>query len=78
MKRSENTLDASVLRAVAERFGKKAPVSAAYLLGSAADGRLRADSDVDVALLPVRGASIGGLPRWFFRCMPICRKVAGR
>ena len=29
-------------------------VQAAYLLGSAAAGRLRADSDVDVAILPSR------------------------
>ncbi len=31
-------------------------VEAAYLLGSAAAGRLRGDSDVDVAILPRRGA----------------------
>jgi predicted nucleotidyltransferase len=63
MKRSRNTLEESVLRAVADRIGQEAAVSAAYLLGSAADGRLRAESDVDIALLPVRGASIGGLLR---------------
>ena len=63
MKRSENTLDVSVLPAVVERLEQEDAVSAAYLLGSAADGRLRAESDVDIALLPMRGASIGGLPR---------------
>jgi len=63
MKRSENTLDASVLPAVVERLEQEDAVCAAYLLGSAADGRLRAESDVDIALLPMRGASIGGLPR---------------
>ncbi|MEX1110588.1 MAG: nucleotidyltransferase domain-containing protein [Chthoniobacterales bacterium] len=63
MQQPDHTLDESVLQAVAARIGQEAAVSAAYLLGSAADGRLRAESDVDLALLPVRGASIGGLAR---------------
>jgi len=33
-------------------------VEAAYLLGSAAAGRMRADSDVDVAILPSRSVGI--------------------
>ena len=33
-------------------------VEAAYLLGSAAANRLRGDSDVDVAILPIRGVEI--------------------
>ena len=33
-------------------------VEAAYLLGSAAANRLRGDSDVDVAILPIRGMEI--------------------
>ena len=63
MKRSGNVLDESALRSAADRLGREDAIAAAYLLGSAAEGRLRAESDVDIALLPVRGASLGGLPR---------------
>ncbi|MFH2114088.1 MAG: nucleotidyltransferase domain-containing protein [Spirochaetota bacterium] len=38
-------------------------VAAAYLLGSRADGTARPDSDIDVALLPVRGHTLDGLAR---------------
>ncbi len=37
MQRPAHTLDESVLQAVAARIGQEAAVSAAYLLGSAAD-----------------------------------------
>jgi len=63
MKQPTTTLDEPALRAAAGRLGQEAAVCAAYLLGSAAEGRLRAESDVDIALLPVRGASLGGLQR---------------
>jgi predicted nucleotidyltransferase len=63
MKSSAQVLDEAVLSALADRLGQEGKIAAAYLLGSAAEGRLRAESDVDIALLPVRGASLGGLPR---------------
>lgn len=56
-------LDAAALKSVADRLGQESCVAAAYLLGSAAEGRLRADSDVDIALLPVRGTAFTGKAR---------------
>lgn len=50
----------SILRTVAGRLAAEDKIAAAYLLGSGAAGRLREDSDVDIALLPVRGASFTG------------------
>ncbi len=38
-------------------------IAAAYLLGSAASGRMRPDSDIDVAILPVQGLSFTSLDR---------------
>lgn len=38
-------------------------ILALYLLGSAATGRLRPDSDIDIALMPERDARIGALDR---------------
>lgn len=49
---SSATLDPRMLAAAAEVLRSCAAVEAAYLLGSAAAGRLRADSDVDIAILP--------------------------
>jgi len=46
-------LDTALVEAVASQLGRHARVAAAYLLGSAAEGRLRSDSDVDIAVLPV-------------------------
>jgi len=46
-------LDTALLEAVASHLSRHAHVAAAYLLGSAAEGRLRSDSDVDIAVLPV-------------------------
>jgi predicted nucleotidyltransferase len=63
MKPTAQVLDEAALPALADRLGQEVGVAAAYLLGSAAEGRLRAESDVDIALLPVRGASLGGLAR---------------
>lgn len=56
-------LDAVALEALAKRLGQDARIAAAYLLGSAAAGRLRADSDVDVALLMARGVAFSGRER---------------
>jgi predicted nucleotidyltransferase len=37
---------------------QRGDIAAAYLLGSAAHGRLRPDSDIDIALLPTNGRRI--------------------
>jgi predicted nucleotidyltransferase len=44
-------LDTALLEAVASHLSRHDHVAAAYLLGSAAEGRLRSDSDVDIAIL---------------------------
>lgn len=46
-----------------QRLAKDDKIAAAYLLGSGAEGCLRADSDVDIALLPVRGQTFSGRDR---------------
>lgn len=46
-------LDTALLEAVVSHLSRQTHVAAAYLLGSAAEGRLRSDSDVDVAVLPL-------------------------
>lgn len=56
-------IDSAAMQAVANRLRQNDKIVAAYLLGSAVDGRLRADSDVDIALLPARGASFTGKER---------------
>ena len=63
MKASSGTLGESVLTAMIQRLAQDDKIAAAYLLGSGAEGRLRADSDVDIALLPVRGGSLSGRDR---------------
>jgi predicted nucleotidyltransferase len=63
MKPEGGHLDPSVLEAVAGRLRRTGKVAAAYLLGSAASGRLRSDSDVDIAVLPVRGTSLSASER---------------
>lgn len=50
---TSSTLDTAVLAAVVSQLSRHAEIAAAYLLGSAAEGRLRSDSDVDIAVLPV-------------------------
>ena len=52
------TLDPTHLEAVVSCLRGQGNVAAAYLLGSAAEGRLRPDSDVDIAVLPL---SLNGL-----------------
>jgi predicted nucleotidyltransferase len=44
-------------------LGERSDIAAAYLLGSAARGELRKDSDIDIALLPVAGRDIPLLAR---------------
>lgn len=54
-----STLDPPQLEAVVSYLSGQGHVAAAYLLGSAAEGRLRPDSDVDIAVLPL---APNGLP----------------
>lgn len=58
MKPSATTLDEAVVRALTDRLQANHRIAAAYLIGSGAEGRLRADSDVDIALLPARGTTL--------------------
>jgi len=53
MDRNGSTLDATQLAAIVSHLSGQRRVAAAYLLGSAAEGRLRPDSDLDIAVLPV-------------------------
>jgi len=55
-----SALEGPILESLATRLGSASGIDAAYLLGSAASGQLRSDSDVDIALLPTRGASFDG------------------
>jgi len=50
-----------ILGDLADRLRGEEGIDAAYILGSAAGGRLRADSDVDIAILPAKGASFDGM-----------------
>jgi len=52
------TFAAALIRRITERLAQEERVAAAYLLGTAARGALRPDSDIDIALLPVRGGVI--------------------
>jgi predicted nucleotidyltransferase len=48
--------DISVIRsATARLLRQRGDIAAAYLLGSAARGQLRSDSDIDLAMLPMPG-----------------------
>lgn len=60
MNNSGPALRQSTLQALADRLGADPEIDAAYLLGSAAEGCLRADSDVDIAILPSKGTSFRG------------------
>jgi predicted nucleotidyltransferase len=53
-------ISTSILQSLAKRLGGIEGIDAAYLLGSAASGQLRADSDLDIALLPTRDARFQG------------------
>lgn len=59
MEANGSTLDTTQLAAIVSHLSGQRHVAAAYLLGSAAEGRLRPDSDVDIAVLPV---ATHGLP----------------
>lgn len=47
-----------IIEALKKRLGERQDIAAAYLIGSAATGQLRPDSDIDVALLPFGEKSI--------------------
>jgi len=51
-------LEPALLPRLLARLEKEEQVAAAYLLGSAVRGALRPNSDLDIALLPVRGRVI--------------------
>lgn len=51
-------LSTEVLNRIAARLGRETSVAAAYVLGSSVEGRVREDSDVDIAVLPVRGHAL--------------------
>ena len=53
-------ISTSILQSLATRLGEIGEIDAAYLMGSAASGQLRSDSDLDIALLPTRGAQFPG------------------
>jgi len=55
---SKPAIAENVLSAIAAQLRSRLSVSAAYLLGSAAEERLRPDSDVDIAVLPQHGRSL--------------------
>ncbi len=46
------------LKPIEQRIQRDVRILAAYVLGSAVDGRLRFDSDVDIAILPVAGKKL--------------------
>lgn len=52
------TFDEAISHRLTERLQKNGDIAAAYLLGSAVRDELRPDSDIDIALLPVRGRVI--------------------
>ena len=58
MAEHRSNLGVRSLAALCRRLESETAVAAAYLLGSAVAGRLRKDSDLDIALLPARGLSI--------------------
>ena len=51
-------MEPDLFRLLKKRLGQEKDLAAAYLLGSGARGRLRPDSDLDLALLPVCGRVI--------------------
>lgn len=63
MSNPDVTFDAALPSRLVERLEHQEHVAAAYLLGSAARGEMRPDSDLDIALLPVRGAAFSSKDR---------------
>lgn len=57
------TFDEAISHRLTERLQKNGDIAAAYLLGSAVRDELRPDSDIDIALLPVRGRVISSEDR---------------
>jgi predicted nucleotidyltransferase len=51
-------LDEQQLASVARHLSERSSIAAAFLIGSAASGRLRSDSDVDIAVLPSHAAAL--------------------
>lgn len=55
---SSDILPPELVDRVADRLARESVIAAAYVLGSFVEGRVREDSDVDIALLPARGQTI--------------------
>jgi predicted nucleotidyltransferase len=49
---------ATVAKLLHRVLEERSDIAAAYLLGSAQTGKMRSDSDIDIALLPVQGQQI--------------------
>ncbi|MFZ4484007.1 MAG: type VII toxin-antitoxin system MntA family adenylyltransferase antitoxin [Chthoniobacterales bacterium] len=56
MAEDKHSLSDAQLELASHVLAGQAQIASAYLLGSVVGGRLRNDSDIDVAVLPVRGA----------------------
>ncbi|MFZ2656372.1 MAG: nucleotidyltransferase domain-containing protein [Victivallales bacterium] len=48
---------------ISSAFANDVRVEAVYLLGSAASGQMRPDSDIDIALLPAEGVTLDAFTR---------------
>jgi predicted nucleotidyltransferase len=51
-------LDSQIVEKIVEYFQNDPRVCAVFLLGSAAKGQMRPDSDIDIAILPASGEKI--------------------
>jgi len=56
-------LDITELQGMAASLDRHGGIDAAYLLGTAAAGQMRPDSDVDIAVLPAAGCDLSILKR---------------
>jgi predicted nucleotidyltransferase len=56
-------LDSLTIEKIVKKFQNDSSFCAVYLMGSAARGQMRPDSDIDIALLPAAGKKIDDLKR---------------
>ena len=54
-------LPQATIQGISDYFSNKSNVLAVFLMGSAARGQLRKDSDIDLAILPFNGKDISSL-----------------
>ena len=76
MSRNDSRLSEEQIRRIAARLDREPMIAAAYLLGSAARGQLRQDSDVDIAVLPAKRCVI--TPEQRLSLAADLEEVAGR